>query len=98
MSTDHKNIDLLQRFIENEKNAKRWTIMSVSLFCLLAFAIIFLAGKLKKEQKENESLKLALAQATLIKADSTNEALASQNNKLASSNAQYDSLQEITNS
>jgi len=95
MATDNKNVDLLQRFIENERNAKRWTIMSVCLFCLLAFGIIILAGKLKKQKDENATLRLELA---LAKADLDNDSLASQNKKLANRDANYDSLQEITNS
>jgi hypothetical protein len=46
MATDNKNIDLLQKFIDNERKAKTWTLMSVTLFCLLAFGVIYLAWSL----------------------------------------------------
>jgi FtsZ-binding cell division protein ZapB len=104
MATDTKNIDLLQRFIDNEKKAKTWTLMSVTLFCLLAFGVIYLAWKLKtaqttitsqqnKIEELNEALTIALASA-----DSANDALTSRNIKLESNNNNYDSLQNITNS
>lgn len=103
MATDGKNVDLLQRFIDNEKKAKTWTLMSVTLFCLLAFGVVYLAWKLKsaettitsqesKIRQLNESLTIALAQA-----DSANDALSSRNLKLETNNVNYDSLQEITN-
>ena len=104
MATESKNVDLLQRFIENEKKAKTWTLMSVTLFCLLAFGVIYLAWKLKSaettissQEKKigelNESLTIALA-----KADSANEVLSSRNIKLETNDGNYDSLQDITNS
>ncbi len=104
MATDTKNVDLLQRFIENEKKAKTWTLMSVTLFCLLAFGVIYLAWKLKSaettissQEKKivelNTSLTIALA-----KADSANDVLASRNMKLETKDVNYDSLQNITNS
>jgi FtsZ-binding cell division protein ZapB len=104
MATDTKNIDLLQRFIDNEKKAKAWTLMSVTLFCLLAFGVIYLAWKLKtaqttisSQQKKIEELNDALTVA-LASADSANDALTSRNLKLENNNNNYDSLQNITNS
>lgn len=104
MANDIKNIDLLQKFIENEKKAKLWTLMSVVLFCLLAFGVIYLAWKLAAAQKSisaqsetiielNKKLEKALA-----KADSLNEVLASENKSLENRKTNYDSLQNITSS
>ena len=104
MANDIKNIDLLQKFIENEKKAKLWTLMSVVLFCLLAFGVIYLAWKLAAAQKSisaqsetiielNKKLETALA-----KADSLNEVLASENKSLENRKTNYDSLQNITSS
>ena len=104
MSSEIKNVDLLQKFIDNEKKAKTWTLMSVTLFCLLAFGVIYFAWKLKTAettisaqekqiQKLNEELTIALASA-----DSSNDVLASENKNLENRNDNYDSLQNITNS
>jgi flagellar biosynthesis/type III secretory pathway chaperone len=104
MASDIKNVDLLQKFIENEKKAKLWTLMSVVLFCLLAFGVIYLAWKLKSAQNTissqsnkieelNEQLFTALA-----KSDSLNEVLTSENKNLESRKTNYDSLQTITSS
>jgi hypothetical protein len=104
MANDIKNIDLLQKFIENEKKAKLWTLMSVVLFCLLAFGVIYLAWKLADAQKAisiqdetiielNKKLEKALS-----KADSLNEVLVSENKSLENRKTNYDSLQNITSS
>lgn len=111
MIEDSKNIDLLQKFIENEKKAKLWTILTVILFCLLAFGVIYLAWKLQDTQKNlSVAQKNILAQAdsikvlskeldiALAKADSLNETLASENESLLNRKANYDSLQNITSS
>lgn len=104
MASDIKNVDLLQKFIDNEKKAKTWTLMSVTLFCLLAFGVIYMAWKLKtaettisSQAKQIKELNVAL-EAALASADSSNDVLASENKKLEGGNANYDSLQNITNS
>ncbi|WP_221392585.1 hypothetical protein [Dyadobacter sp. NIV53] len=61
--------DLLARFIENEKSARTWTLVSVSLFVILAFGILYLMNELKKANDETETANLATAKA-LAKADS----------------------------
>ena len=103
MATDGKNVDLLQRFIENEKKAKTWTLMSVTLFCLLAFGLVYLAWKLKSAettisgqeteiQELNKKLTIALESS-----ESENDSLSVRNIKLENNNNNYDSLQDITN-
>ena len=102
MTEDSKNIDLLQKFIENEKKAKLWTILTVILFSLLAFGVIYLAWKLKDAQKVislDQKIKLAQADSikvlskeldiALAKADSLNETLASENESLLNRKANY---------
>lgn len=111
MANDIKNIDLLQKFIENEKKAKLWTLMSVVLFCLLAFGVIYLAWKLADAQKTiTAAQKDILAKSdsiirlnkkldlTLAKADSLNEVLLSENSSLLNKKTNFDSLQNITSS
>lgn len=104
MATDTKTVDLLQKFIDNERKAKTLTIISVSLFCLLAFGLIYFAWKLKsaettisvqakKIQELNEALTIALTGA-----DSSIDVLSSENKNLQNRNNNYDSLQNITNS
>jgi hypothetical protein len=104
MASDNKNIDLLQKFIDNERKAKTWTLMSVTLFCLLAFGVVYLAWKLKtaqttisaqekKIQQLNEALTVALKSSEF-----ENDSLSVRNIKLETNNNNYDSLQNITNS
>jgi tyrosyl-tRNA synthetase len=97
MATDTKNVDLLQKFIDNEKNAKTWTLISVTLFCLLAFGLIFLAWKLKTAKTTISSQEKVINEL-LIKSDSLNDILSAQNNNWEKNYANYDSLQNITNS
>lgn len=104
MASETKQVDLLQKFIDNEKKAKTWTIMSVTLFCLLAFGLIYLAWKLKtaettisSQQLKIQELNIALT-AALARADSANEVLTSENKNLEKRNINYDSLQNLANS
>ncbi len=67
--------DLLQRFIDNEKNSKRWTLISVIAFCGFAFGLIYLGNELKNANKKIEINEANLASA-LDSANSLNDALA----------------------
>jgi len=58
--------DLLQKFIDNEKKSKTWTLISVLIFILLTGVIVSQAYKLKKN---SERLYTAL-----VRADSLNNA------------------------
>lgn len=104
MATDNNNIDLLQRFIDNEKKAKKFTTIVVALFCLLAFGVVMLAIKLSNakttiasQQTQIEKLNDSLTKAIQI-ADSINDVLVNRNNSLQNNSYNYDSLQNITNS
>lgn len=66
--------DLLQKFINNEKNSKRWTLISVIAFCGFAFGIIYLGNELKNANKKIEINEANLARA-LDSANSLNDAL-----------------------
>ncbi len=59
MKDSTKNIELLDRFMANEKKSKWWTTINIGIFCLLGLSIFFLAYKLKKS---NAELDKALAQ------------------------------------
>jgi hypothetical protein len=72
MATDPN--DLLARFIRNEKKAKTWTLLSVGIFLLLAFGILYLMTELKKAKDETEKAREDTARA-LARADSINNAL-----------------------
>lgn len=83
--------DLLQKFIDNEKKSRTWTLVSVLAFCFFALGLIYLAARLKKTSDQldqrTEQLKTALE-----KADSLNNSL---NQKVVSLNrlsAERDSL------
>jgi len=88
------NDDMLQKFMDNEKNAKKWTIVTVAFFCILVFGLIYLAGELKSAQKTIAELR----QVALDRADSLNEAISSQNENLKNRAGNYDSLQTLVNS
>ena len=76
--------DLLQKFIDNEKKSKTWTIISVLVFIVLGSIIIYQASKLKQNEnrlKENEK-QLYIA---LDKANSLNDTLEGQKISLENS-------------
>lgn len=66
--------DLLQRFINNEKKSKRWTLISVIAFCGFAFGIIYLGNELKDANEQIEINEENLAR-TLDSVNALNEAL-----------------------
>lgn len=76
--------DLLQKFIDNEKKSKTWTIISVLVFIVLGGIIIYQASKLKQNEnrlKENEK-QLYIA---LDRANSLNDTLEGQKISLENS-------------
>ena len=58
--------DLLQKFIDNEKKSKTWTLISVVIFILLTGVIVSQAYKLKKNSE--------ILYSALVRADSLNNA------------------------
>src|SRR5688572_2406235 len=51
--------DLLQKFIDNEKKSKTWTILSVVVFVILGGIIIYQSSRIKENEKrlvKNEEL------------------------------------------
>ena len=90
-----KKIELLDRFIANEKKSRRFTIIGISFFCLLGLLIFFFAYKWNEKTKEfnsklqskNDSLKLV--NNTL---DSLGNSLAQMNVSLERNSYNYDSL------
>ena len=68
MENENKNIDLIDKFIENERKSKWWTIISVSLFLLMAALVLFFTRKLSATKE-----KLTVSQQKLFDAlDSLN--------------------------
>ena len=66
--------DLLQRFINNEKKSRTWTLLSVIAFCVFAIGIIYLAGELQKANKIIEAQHAQL-EKSLVSANSLNDSL-----------------------
>ena len=63
MESTTSNVELIDKFIENEHKSKRWTMLSVSLFTLLALLVLVLAYYLNTTQQQ-----LNIAQSDLEKA------------------------------
>ena len=64
--------DIIDQYIENHNKAKRWTLLWVLIFCLLATGLIILFVKNKKLIEENAFLK---AQQAIQSADSAKQAV-----------------------
>jgi hypothetical protein len=80
MDNTDKNITLLDNFIENQRKARLWTVVSVAIFVLMAIVILFYSRKLAKTQG-----KLTLSEKQLQAA----------NEELTAKNRTLDSLNEI---
>ena len=72
MENKTSNIELIDKFIENEHKSKVWTIVSVSLFLLMAALVLLFAFKLQKVNK-----KLDVAESDLEKAYAKQDSLIS---------------------
>ena len=97
MESKTSNVELIDKFIENEHKSKRFTILSVGLFMLMALLVLFFAFKLNSTNK-----RLGVTEAQLKIA---NDSLFAMNNQLMADTSskdrtsreyahQYDSLKE----
>ncbi len=96
-----KNIELLDKFMANEKKSRLWTTINIGIFCLLGLSIFFLAYQLNKSNAKykviNEQLKktqdsLAVALAQL---DNYNGSLRQDSISLTKRVGNYDSLKSV---
>ncbi len=72
MDNKTSNIELIDKFIDNERRSKMWTIISVSLFLLMAALVLLFAFKLQSANK-----KLDVAESDLEKAYAKQDSLIS---------------------
>jgi hypothetical protein len=96
-----KKIELLDKFMANEKKSRLWTTINIGIFCLLGLSIFFLAYQLNKSNAKykviNEQLKktqdsLAVALAQL---DNYNGSLRQDSISLTKRVGNYDSLKSV---
>lgn len=96
-----KNIELLDKFMANERKSKLWTTINIGIFCLLGLSIFFLAYELNKSnakykvvneqlKKTQDSLKIALGQL-----DNYNVSLKQDSISLTNRVGNYDSLKNL---
>jgi|GEM_PF-1724100 len=60
MEKPNSNVELIDRFIDNERKSKAWTIFTVVLFSLMACLVLFFAVKLKSTNKQLDITKDSL--------------------------------------
>ena|SRR6186997_1920151 len=101
MENATKKIELLDKFMANEKKSRLWTTINIGIFCLLGLFIFFLAYELNKTNAKykviNEQLKktqdsLAVA---LDQLDSYNGSLRQDSISLTKRVGNYDSLKSV---
>jgi len=101
MEDGTKKIELLDKFMANEKKSKLWTAINIGIFCLLGLSIFFLAYELNKSNAKykiiNEQLKktqdsLAVA---LDQLDNYNGSLRQDSISLTKRVGNYDSLKSV---
>lgn len=92
MENATKNIELIDKFIENQRRSKLWTIISVAIFVVMAVFILFYSKKLAEtkgkltvsEQKLKEANELLEAKNKTL--DSVNALLAQMNDSVITEN------------
>ena len=97
MESTTSNVELIDKFIENEHKSKRWTMLSVSLFTLLALLVLVLAYYLNTTQQQLDIAKSDLEKAydSLFSLNSQLKADTSSKDRTSREYAhQYDSLKE----
>jgi len=96
-----KKIELLDRFMANEKKSRLWTTINIGIFCLLGLSIFLLAYELNKSngkykiineqlEKTQDSLAVALGQL-----DRYNGSLRQDSISLTKRVGNYDSLKNV---
>ena len=55
-----KKIELLEKFMANEKKSRLWTTINIGIFCLLGLSIFFLAYELNKSNAKYKDLNVEL--------------------------------------
>ncbi len=60
METSKSNVELIDKFIDNERKSKAWTIFTVVLFSVMAGLVLFFAFKLRSTNKELDITKDSL--------------------------------------
>lgn len=101
MENSTKNIELIDRFIVNERKSKLWTIINFGIFCMLGLSIFFLAYELNQSnakykvindqlEKTQDTLAMALAQL-----DNYNGSLKQDSISLTKRVGNYDSLKNV---
>src|SRR5688572_7149456 len=101
MENSKKNLEMIDRFIDNERKSKIWTTVNILIFCLLGLAVFWLAFELNqsnsKYKTQNVELKKAkddLA-AALKRLDAYNESLKEDSLTLSNNFGNYDSLKKV---
>lgn len=90
MESKSSNIEIIDKFIENEHKSRLWTILSVSLFLLMAVLVLFLTRRLNKTASDRDK--------AYTQVDSLNSVLKANDTLLKKYNAEWerkcDSLQK----
>ncbi len=93
MESKSSNIEIIDKFIENEHKSRLWTILSVSLFLLMAVLVLFLTRRLNKTESDRDK--------AYTQVDSLNSILKANDTLLKKYNAEWerkcDSLQKALN-
>src|SRR5688572_29987891 len=96
-----KKIELLDRFMANEKKSKMWTTINIGIFCLLGLSIFFLAYELNKTNANYKVLNVQLEKTqdsladALGKLDFYNGTLRQDSISLTKRVGNYDSLKNV---
>lgn len=98
MENTKKNLELIDRFIDNERKSRIWTTINIVIFCLLGLAVFWLAFELNKSNLKYKDINKQLEEAkterdsVLLKLRAYTESLRGDSATLSNNVGNYDSL------
>jgi hypothetical protein len=100
MENSKKNLEMIDRFIDNERKSKIWTTVNIVIFCLLGLAVFWLAFELNKSNLKYKDLNTKLQSANserdsaVLKLRAYTETLRGDSTTLSNNAGNYDSLKK----
>jgi len=97
MEPEKSNVEIIEKFIDNERKSKAWTIFTVLLFSLMACLVLFFAVKLRSTSQQlditKDSLQIAYDRQDSLISLLKSRSLSSDRNA-DNCSVMYDSLQK----
>jgi hypothetical protein len=101
MEKSKKNLELIDKFIDNERKSRIWTTINIGIFCLLGLAVFWLAYELNKSNAKFKTQNIELRKikdqldSALRRLSAYNASLQEDSLSLSNRVGNYDSLKKV---